>query len=337
MALPAGIPAGDSEEDYCRSTLQLFEDGVELGPGHAVHADIRATGGGTFSHWGRTLFFSTSDGSDPRRNGRVYTVAGHGGAAIAGEAGGAIAGYELSLAETYLHLMRGRGIDPVGTRVLEIGPGRNLGAPVLLACAGAQVTVADRYLSSWRPDHADVFRALVAVWPGNVGPIKAVLAGESFDGQIRSVAEPADAMISVASANFDVVLSNAVLEHVGDLAKVAAELKRVSAPGAWHFHQIDFRNHYDMTRPLEHMLLPRDDFHQALERDWMLGCQMRLSEARETFRLAGFTLVEEVVNDRASADYLADVLDRLRTSASAYRDWPADDLAVLGARLVLRA
>jgi len=54
------------------SELRLFEDGRELGPAHAPHASIRATGGGAFSHWGESLYFSTSDDSDPRSNGRHY-------------------------------------------------------------------------------------------------------------------------------------------------------------------------------------------------------------------------------------------------------------------------
>ena len=58
------------------SGLVLLEDGVPLGPAHSVHADIRAHGGGRYSHWQRTrLYFSASDGSDPRTNERLYEVA----------------------------------------------------------------------------------------------------------------------------------------------------------------------------------------------------------------------------------------------------------------------
>ncbi len=54
--------------------LMLFEDGRPLGPAHAPHDQMRALGGGRFSHWGAHLFFTTSDNSDPRSNGRRYTV-----------------------------------------------------------------------------------------------------------------------------------------------------------------------------------------------------------------------------------------------------------------------
>jgi hypothetical protein len=54
------------------SRLQLREDDRVLGPADALHDDIRAHGGGRFSHWAGHVYFSASDNSDPRTNGRVY-------------------------------------------------------------------------------------------------------------------------------------------------------------------------------------------------------------------------------------------------------------------------
>jgi len=65
---------GDQTDRLARSDLRLYEDGRPLGPPSAQHADIREQGGGGFSHWQRYLLFSTPDHSDPRTNGRVYTV-----------------------------------------------------------------------------------------------------------------------------------------------------------------------------------------------------------------------------------------------------------------------
>lgn len=72
-----GTPA-DTLTNLQVSSLRLFEDGKELGPAHAKHADVRSLGGGRFSHWSdddgsaESLRFSTSDNSDPRSNGRRY-------------------------------------------------------------------------------------------------------------------------------------------------------------------------------------------------------------------------------------------------------------------------
>jgi len=58
-----------------RSTLVLLENGKPLGPAHAVHDSIRKLAGGRYSHWTGMIRFSSSDGSDPRANGRTYSVA----------------------------------------------------------------------------------------------------------------------------------------------------------------------------------------------------------------------------------------------------------------------
>jgi FkbM family methyltransferase len=57
-----------------RSPLLLFEDGVLLQYPHATHQEIGDLGGGRYSHWLDTLYFSTSDGTDPNTNGRAYSV-----------------------------------------------------------------------------------------------------------------------------------------------------------------------------------------------------------------------------------------------------------------------
>ncbi|MCL4197780.1 MAG: hypothetical protein KJZ69_09845 [Phycisphaerales bacterium] len=63
-----------NERDDRKTGLRLFEDDVELTQAARPHAEIREIGGGRFSHWGPTLYFSSTDGSDPRTNGRRYTI-----------------------------------------------------------------------------------------------------------------------------------------------------------------------------------------------------------------------------------------------------------------------
>ena len=64
-----------SDRQRTGSTLRLFENGKELGPARSDPAEIREKGKGRWSHTGpRAISFSTSDNSDPRTNGRTYTV-----------------------------------------------------------------------------------------------------------------------------------------------------------------------------------------------------------------------------------------------------------------------
>ena len=71
-ALPADLIEGDTPKALMRSPMLLFEDGAALGPPHTMHDIIRRFGGGAYSHWGKSLLFSTSDDSDPNTNGRTY-------------------------------------------------------------------------------------------------------------------------------------------------------------------------------------------------------------------------------------------------------------------------
>lgn len=64
----------DSNEFPYRSPLRLLEDGQELGPAHALHAAIQASGDGRYSFWMGVVYFSTSDGSAPNSNARHYAV-----------------------------------------------------------------------------------------------------------------------------------------------------------------------------------------------------------------------------------------------------------------------
>lgn len=66
---------GDDVDNFERSSLVLYEDGAPLGPAHTLHDTIREDGGGAFSHWFNAIYFSASDNSDPRTNGRLYSWA----------------------------------------------------------------------------------------------------------------------------------------------------------------------------------------------------------------------------------------------------------------------
>lgn len=56
------------------SMLILLEDEMPLAAPHTAHHEIRHLGRGRYSHWGRYIYFSSTDNTDPRRNGRVYKL-----------------------------------------------------------------------------------------------------------------------------------------------------------------------------------------------------------------------------------------------------------------------
>ena len=66
----------DESDDRCdnASALVLLENDRPLGPAHCLHQEIRDYGCGRYSHWNGHLWFSTSDNTDPNKNGRRYAM-----------------------------------------------------------------------------------------------------------------------------------------------------------------------------------------------------------------------------------------------------------------------
>lgn len=82
--VPAGIfgRQADRNQTPGASNLVLFENGKRSGVPHSFHDEIKRIGAGRYSHWTSggplsstdIIVFSTADSSDPRTNGRVYSV-----------------------------------------------------------------------------------------------------------------------------------------------------------------------------------------------------------------------------------------------------------------------
>ena len=207
---------------------------------------------------------------------------------------------------------------------------------------GAKITVADRYLAEWDPDfHSSFYQMLSEKWPDASGEMRKAIAGQSHEAtSLVLVREPAEALNSIPDESVDFVYSNAVLEHVVDMQRVAHELARVSKVGAWSAHQIDWRDHRDFSRPLEHLTLGEDDFLRAAEAaHWKFefGNRLRAIEFRALFENAGFEIIERQTNMWAEPDYMKDLLPRLRACRqSIYANWPEDDLVRISGRLYVK-
>lgn len=68
---------GDSNTAPRHSRTIVLEDGKPLGPAHIEHRMIAKEGNGRYSHWGSTIYFSSSDNTDPNINERDYSLAIH--------------------------------------------------------------------------------------------------------------------------------------------------------------------------------------------------------------------------------------------------------------------
>jgi 2-polyprenyl-3-methyl-5-hydroxy-6-metoxy-1,4-benzoquinol methylase len=64
----------DNMGDNRRSPVFVFEGRRQLPKPHALHDHIAEFGAGRFSHWGPTIYFSTTDGADPNTSGQTYRL-----------------------------------------------------------------------------------------------------------------------------------------------------------------------------------------------------------------------------------------------------------------------
>jgi hypothetical protein len=253
--------------------------------------------------------------------------------------------YAVQVADGYLIWMSQVpgliGPDPArplsGTRILELGPGATLGTAVLLACSGARMTVADRFLSVWDPDfHPAFFNALLEAVSTKktvcAEPIRAVLRAGRFDAAIECSPVAAEQLHTIAGT-FDIVLSNAVLEHIEDLGTTVNNLSRKTAARGYGFHQVDLRDHRSFDRPLEYLTLGEQEFEE-LRRGVLCECggQWRASDYREAFERAGFS-VRVTPNMHADPAYLANLRPRLSPEFSSLSE---ADLTTISALFVLR-
>ena len=177
--------------------------------------------------------------------------------------------YIHAVAQDYLHYA---GVDDDflhGKRILEIGPGDNLGVGLLLLARGAASYVAVDRFQPQADDHknqliyrrlydelstAEKARTADVVKAANNG---ATLAGDRLSAHYNCSIEGLKERI--AESEFDVILSRAVLEHVYDLDAAWENMVGLLSPTGQMWHKVDFRNHdfYNEFHPLRFLTVPR--------------------------------------------------------------------------------
>jgi SAM-dependent methyltransferase len=255
--------------------------------------------------------------------------------------------YQIEYAVTPGELQASRledlGIRVAGARILEVGPGVAFGTAAYLRAAGAHVTVADRWLSRWSdPYHGPIYSGIADRLEGRAGldvsPLRRMVESKGYvKGTITCLLEPSEALNSIADGAFDAVLSNAVLEHIETPEKAFPELFRITRSGGVGMHQVDYRDHRNFDRPLEHLLMKPGEFNKLNRRFHMeYGSRRRQPEYARLLTAAGFVIERYDSNETAEAAYLDGLMRRLAETGRTERSWTREALADLGGLFFLR-
>jgi hypothetical protein len=253
--------------------------------------------------------------------------------------------YALDIAHSYVEQMpEGRAFLAEKT-IVEFGPGINLGTALILACWGArQVTVCDRFQVSFQHNyHVPVYKAIIDLLlkessAVNISPLRTVLErGSHITPELRSEACALEELAERYPCTFDISLSNAVFEHLYHPLQAFNSLYSCMSQGSRGYHQVDFRDHRDFTKPLEYLLIDEFSFHVMMrDRHCECGNRLRPHQMRSMFENAGFSQVEFYPNMWAEPTYLEDFIPRLRASGmSSYSHLDTDLLKIVSGRFVV--
>ncbi len=316
LEIPDYEAFADSTADGQRSSLMVYEDEQLLGPAHALHGHIREQGRGAYSHWGEALYLSTSDNTDPNRNGRRYRVR----VPLFSQTEFQILSQSLGKEESWLlstfranlnhprgalnHLLHGFrlvesicrlwGEDLAGKDILEIGASPTPGLGLALLLAGCRSYTANNIIpvaDSLSRDYIDLILLLMSAFRG-VEPSRLAEIMEWPKGaQDRSpmVFKPARFAnlspcaaedLNLPAGRFDLVFSLSVMEHVAKPREVLAKSFELLRSGGLCFHCVDLKDHASFMKPLEFLKLSAGEYEArfgAPENRW------RASEFLEVF------------------------------------------------------
>lgn len=207
-------------------------------------------------------------------------------------------------------------IDITDKRVLEIGPGPDLGTGAVLLADGAQSYQAvDMYPLADR-DLANFYAALER----RIGRI---------DTQRMSYKIASFPQLPELDEEFDLVLSHATLEHIADIPGLFQRLRQL-VPGGIMCHHVDAMTHTGVIRERDPLNILRfGDTAYRLMSFSGIPNRLRAADYADAARTAGFTPVHILPERRTSQRYLERVRGELSSQFTT-----RDDIDILTFNLV---
>lgn len=144
--------------------------------------------------------------------------------------------------------------DLDGKRVLELGPGDNFAVGLRFLAAGvAEFVATDRFIPYRDPARQRlIYEGVIDRLPDGAGKdrVAPVLAGGGdVERNLEAVGlrkldeTPIEDAVDILGSGYDLIISRAVLEHVGDLPAAFKAMDELLAPGGRMMHKVDLRDH----------------------------------------------------------------------------------------------
>jgi SAM-dependent methyltransferase len=237
--------------------------------------------------------------------------------------------------------------DVRGWDILEVGPGDNLGIPLLYFAAGAnKVTALDRFYS-YRDTKQQkaIYDALIARLP----PEEQARAGKAFSSREECIFDPGaidclygtgidDPGIIDRLGKYDLIISRAVMMEVCNLEPALENLNKMLKPGGLMLHKVDFRDYWMFSKhhhPLTFLTLG-DRLWKMMSSHRANSNRRLLNVYQEQFGRLGLTVLvphrtRYQVPENDEKKWLDAIRKRLQPG---YRDLPDDILLTSGAFIV---
>jgi len=230
------------------------------------------------------------------------------------------------------------------TRILEIGPGANLGVGVIFALTGAEKYYGlDIYMD---PDLYSASQyesiAYLVQLAGAGRPLRKLDdVMKVTDNKVEFARDRIEYLyprqsydIPLPDGSLDYVFSHATMEHVADPETTVRAISRVLRNGGITAHQIDMRDHADFSKPLEFLKVDEDAWKERWKdpkRAFLYMNRWRLSDFKEAFEGAGLRILKVDVN----ATFPVDESIR-RTLDKRFQKYSLEDLSVTGVMIIAR-
>lgn len=211
--------------------------------------------------------------------------------------------YELRVVDAWLGALSsytGSGTFLAGKRVLELGPGSDLGVGLILLARGARrysaCDVHDLARHAPQPFYDALLEELGRRDGADVATLReqllAVTSGTASMLEY-AVQDSFDLKAAVGAGTIDLVFSQAAFEHFDDVDAVVGQLSEVCTPGAVLVAEIDLKTHSRWIRDRDPNNIYRysDSIYDAF-RFRGIPNRVRPHEYRQSFEHHGWTRVE---------------------------------------------